>query len=122
MERPMTRISLAAGVLLTMAAGTALASSKAPLFNVPNNAIGAITTPLGCRIENVKEIVITNTTAGTIAAGTAITYDALRYRSTLHYGGTVSAPRMLPGTQIRLGGQDSASCTAWFRPQPLLSQ
>lgn len=103
-----------------MAAGAAFASSKAPIFKAPlNNSVGAFTTPLGCRIENLKEIVITNTTQGTIAAGTAISYDTVLYRSTLHLGATRSAPRMLPGTQIRLGVQASDSCTAWFRAAPL---
>ena len=119
----MLRISLPAGVLLVMATGAAFATSKAPIFNAPlNNSVGALTTPLGCRIENLKEIVITNTTQRTIAAGTAISYDTVLYRSALHHSETRSAPRMLPGTQIRLGVQASDSCTAWFRSQPLRSQ
>jgi hypothetical protein len=96
-----------------------LASNKAPLFNGPfNNTLNnVLTVALGCRIDNVKEIVVTNTTAATIPAGTVIGYDVVRYRSTSHYGGSVTSPRMLPGTQIRFGGEQSASCTAWYRQQ-----
>jgi hypothetical protein len=112
-----------ASMKLTALLVATMASSKAPLFNNPfNNTASALNVALGCRIENSKELVITNTTQGTIAAGTSVSYDAVRYRSTLHYGGSVAVPRMLPGTQVRLGGQDSASCTAWYRRELLRTQ
>lgn len=95
--------------------GVAGAASKLPTFNAPLNTV--LTVAIGCRIEDVKEIVLTNTSQATIPAGTVIGYDVVRYRSTSHYGGSVTSPRMPPGTQVRFGGEQSASCTAWYRPQ-----
>jgi hypothetical protein len=118
-------MSGAAPIALALAASFALASAaavqtvKSP-FN--NSAVNALTVALGCHIENVKVIVITNTTQGTINAGTAINYDAVRYRSTLHYGGSVLSPALAPGASFKIGGSDSSSCTASFRRQAVLSQ
>ncbi len=75
---------------------------------------------LGCQISQVKVIVITNT-ASPIAAGTQITYDAIRLGDGQHYGRTGGGPFLAPGTSFKVGGAPSSSCTAWYRRQLLLA-
>jgi hypothetical protein len=116
----MTRLlnaSALAGLMIAVATGGAAAQSKSPFNNSFNNTFStsALNVFIGCRIENLKEIVLTNSTGGTIAAGTVINWDAVRYRSTSHYGGSVVSPLMTPGASMRLGGEQSSSCTAWYR-------
>jgi hypothetical protein len=72
---------------------------------------------LGCQISQVKVIVITNTTASPITAGTQITYDAIRLGDGQHYGRTGGGPFLAPGSSFKVGGSPSSSCTAWYRRQ-----
>jgi hypothetical protein len=111
--------ALACAGLLLIASNASAQSVRSP-FNP--SRLNALTVALGCRIENTKEIVVTNTTSATIAAGTTISYDAIRYGSTLHYGGTHLSPALAPGASFRFGGDQSSSCTASYRRLPVAAQ
>lgn len=79
-----------------------------------------LTVPLGCHIAEGKVIVITNSTTGTIGAGTKMGYDAVRNPDGRHYGKTFAGPQLAPGASFQIGAQQSASCTAWYVRQPLM--
>jgi len=75
--------------------------------------------PLGCAIIAGKVIVITNTSGGTISAGTGITYNADRTSDGYHFGKTFTSGELAAGATVRKLGSSSASCAAWFtRPTP----
>jgi hypothetical protein len=81
--------------------------------------LSPLTVALGCRVENEKVLVITNTSAGPIAAGAAITYDAIRKPDHAHYDRVFQIGSVLaPGGAVRVGAVQSFSCTAWFRRVP----
>src|SRR5438874_1397455 len=80
------------------------------------SGLSPLTVALGCRMENEKVLVITNTSAGPIAAGAAITYDAIRKPDHAHYGRVFQVGSVLPpGGAVRVGVVQSFSCTVWFR-------
>jgi hypothetical protein len=64
-------------------------------------------------------LVITNTTGGTIAAGTPITFDIVRKPDGSHFSRTLQTSVLPPGYSVRVGGFPSFSCTAWFRRAPV---
>ncbi len=76
---------------------------------------------LSCHIANAKIVVITNSTAGAIAAGTQMGYDAIRSGDGKHYGKTFGGPLLPPGASLQLGTQPSASCTAWYYRRLLMN-
>ena len=107
-------IAAAFALVIVAAAGEVRAAQRL------NNNLFSLNVQLGCRIVNSKVIEITNTTNGTIAAGTRITYDAIRRGNGLHYGETVNSPQLARGAGFQRGGSDSISCTAWYRQQPTI--
>jgi hypothetical protein len=74
---------------------------------------------LKCGLENSKIVVVTNSTANIISAGTKISFSALRRGSTAHFDGSFVSPDMAPGAFIKRPAVDSVSCAAWYI-RPLL--
>jgi len=106
---------------LAIAAVSILALAEASGGASAASVTGAVTptVALSCHISQGKVIVITNSTTATIAAGTKITYDAIRTPDGAHYGKTIGGPLLPPGASFQMGAQQSSSCTAWYH-RPLL--
>ena len=105
------RSILFAGIATLSIAGAGIAAPAGP-------GAAILTAPLGCHIAEGKVIVITNSTAGTIDAGTKMGYDAVRSPDGHHYGKTFAGPQLAPGASFQIGAQQSTSCTAWYdRPR-----
>jgi len=105
--------------LVIVAAVTVIgsAANAAP----PNAATSILKAPLGCSISYGKVIVITNTTNATIAAGTSMGYDAVRYGTGAHYGRTFIGPALPAGQQLKIGTEPTTSCTAWYKRQLMMA-
>ena len=104
----------------TAVAAIAILGAPASALAAAQPDIAGIRIPLGCAIVDAKVIVITNTTGGTISAGTAITYDAERASDGIHYGKTFTSGELTPGASVQRPGSTSNFCAAWFtRPMVL---
>lgn len=94
------------------AASFALPAAAQPFF-FPNAALQN-RVALGCTIEAEKIFTVTNTTAGTIVAGTPIFIDILHFPTdtgnVLNYHGGDLAP----GASFREGTFQATSCAAWI--------
>jgi len=104
--------------ILALAAGLASAVSA----EARTMRTSALRVPLACSVQQQKVIVITNTTGATLAAGTLITFDAVRLPDGHHYAETNASPLLPPGAYLQVGGWPSTSCTAWYTRRPLLLQ
>ena len=69
---------------------------------------------LGCAIENEKVFAVTNTTAGTIAAGTPIFIDILHFPNGAHDVLNYHGGALPPGAVFREGTWQATSCAAWI--------
>ena len=108
-------IILALLCVLAVVGGANAQSGGSGIYG-PGGGLSPLTVKLGCRIENEKVLVITNTSGNAMPPGTAISYDAARKPDGAHYGRIVRIGLTLaPGSTIRVGGMPSYSCTAWFR-------
>ena len=109
--------------ILACAAATALPSG-AGAQNVIKPFLGgliAARVSLGCRIEIEKLLIVTNTTAGTIAAGTEVFVDFVLIPTQAHRIESYRVAALLPGASFREGYDRSFSCTAWYNQEPLLA-
>jgi len=104
---------LLAGLLTLSMTGAGIAAPAGP-------SAAILSVSLGCRIANGKVVVITNSTAGTIGAGTKMGYDAVRSPDGHHYGKTFAGPQLAPGASFQIGVQQSTSCTAWYTTRPVM--
>jgi hypothetical protein len=120
MQRKTWRIEVIATTiigLLGVIAGSGPAAAQASSAGIYGpGGISPLTVALGCHVENEKVLAISNSGAGAIPAGTAISYDMIRkpdharITRVVHIG----AP-LTPGGVVRVGVVPSFSCTAWFR-------
>jgi len=76
---------------------------------------------LDCHILQFKEMVVTNLTPSTIAAGTTIFFDATRYGGGDHYTGSFASPALGSGASAYHSVGQSSSCSAWYVKTPFLN-
>ncbi len=104
---------LFAAAIAALAASAAPAAPQ-PAFLRPDMGIFGNRVALGCAIERVKVWVVTNTTAGPIAAGTTMHVDILHFPTGTHEVLTYQSPAMAVGAVLRDGTYLATSCTAWI--------
>ena len=99
-------------------AAASVAATGAPALAAPDFLLNRVY--LGCAIELEKVLVITNTLAGPVPAGTKISYDAVLKPYQQHQAGAlILGPPLQPGRQIKKGLSPAFSCAAWY-VRPLL--
>lgn len=111
---------------VTLAGATVLASLALPAFAASRAIVNdtILQTPLKCAMENVKILVVTNSTGATISAGTRIHYAFERMPDHAKISGSAITGKLLPGAVVKRGVGPAFSCTASFRktlvlaPQP----
>jgi hypothetical protein len=113
------------GTLAGLCAGAALlagaSGAAAQLFREPLREVVADRVHLGCAIELEKVVLVTNTTAGTIPAGTEIFINSVIVPTRENRTISVRTAALSPGESFREGLWQSYSCTAWFRRVPMMA-
>ena len=95
-------------------AGSALSAVRTDVF--------ANRVAIGCQIENEKVLVLVNTTASAIPAGTRLSWDAILKPNQQHQAGSLMLGAALqPGRVVKKGLSPAFSCTASFLRQLLLA-
>ena len=93
MKRPIVGVGVVAPLvvaLLIPATVSTIASAQGGAAGIYGpGTLSPLTVSLGCRVENEKVLVITNTSSNPVSAGTAVAYDALRKPDRIHYGRVV---------------------------------
>jgi hypothetical protein len=117
----MARQTEAMRVVAALGVGLLLTSAAPSLAQLGGAGLIASNVALGCRVQDEKVLVITNTTGATIASGTPITFDTVRKPDRAHFGRTFQTNALLPGSSVRISGFPSFSCTAWFKRTPVLA-
>jgi hypothetical protein len=105
-------------VIAALGASLTFPAAAQPI-RVPDLGIVANRVPLACAIELEKEFVLTNTTAGPIAAGTPIFIEVVRFPDGAHNVLNYHGPEVPVGGIVREGIYQATSCTAWIEVEPL---
>lgn len=82
----------------------------------------ALNVPLGCQIQQMKVLAVTNTSGGAISAGTRINYSYQRYPDHAERTGYLAGGTIAAGQVIKRGIEPAYSCKAWFRRAPVMAQ
>jgi hypothetical protein len=113
--RMSTRLALAACIAVMAATAGVAMAAPVGVTNAINRKV-----PLACQLMQSKIVVITNSTSGTISAGTRINFDALRRDGVHHFTGSFASGTMPPGASVQRPAVDALSCTAWYVAQPMM--
>lgn len=76
---------------------------------------------LGCTVVPDRQIVIANTTQGTLAQSTVVWFELVDQFTGQHDVEYIYAPALAPGASFEIAMKRVASCTAWLDWQPVFA-